>query len=174
MVAAMLVLTFIGLLLGTALGYAAKVFHIESDPLIEEVAQMMPGTHCGQCGFAGCHPAAEAIVKGDAAITCCPPGGKQLAEALAAKLGIDINLDEMADEPLFASINAADCTGCTRCYKVCPTDAIVGANKQIHRVITAACTGCKSCFNACPESCIEMIPEGATLDNWYWPKPQAA
>ncbi len=174
MVAAILVLTVMGLILGTALGYAAKLFHVEGDPLVEEVAQMMPGTHCGQCGYAGCNPAAEAIVSGEAAVNCCPPGGKSLAEALAEKLGIEINLDDMADQPHYANINAELCTGCMRCSKVCPTDAIVGANKQIHVVIAAACTGCKSCHKACPENCIDMAPERETLDNWAWPKPEAA
>ena len=106
MVAAILVLTVMGLVLGTALGYAAKLFHVEGDPLVEEVVQMMPGTHCGQCGYAGCSPAAEAIVSGEAAVNCCPPGGKSLAEALAEKLGIEINLDDMADQPHYANIHA--------------------------------------------------------------------
>lgn len=174
MISAIVVLTMMGLILGAALGFAAKLFHVEGDPLAEEISQLMPGTQCGQCGFAGCTPAAEAIASGAADVTCCPPGGKQLAETLAEKLNISIDLDAMSDIPLYAQINAAQCTGCTRCYKVCPTDAIMGANKQIHFVMSDACTGCRSCQNACPEDCIEMTPEQETLDNWYWPKPMSA
>ena len=174
MIGAILLLTLMGLILGTALGYAAKAFHVEGNPLVEEVSQMMPGTQCGQCGFAGCTPAAEAIVNGDAEVTCCPPGGTPLAASLAKKLGIDIKLDSLQEDLVFAHVNPALCTGCTRCYKVCPTDAIVGANKQIHTVINASCTGCRSCVEACPEKCIAMLPEQATLDTWYWPKPKAA
>lgn len=174
MLAAIIVLTTMGLLLGSILGIAAKVFHVDSDPLVEEITQLMPGTQCGQCGYAGCTPAAEAIACGDASVTCCPPGGKALASALAEKLGIEVNLDGMEDTPKYAHIQADLCTGCTRCYKVCPTDAIVGANKQIHAVITKACTGCRACVAACPENCIELCPEDETLDNWNWPKPQAA
>ncbi len=174
MLIAILVLTLMGFFLGSALGYAAKLFRVEGDPLVEEVTEIMPGTHCGQCGFAGCSQAAEAIVKRQAEVNCCPPGGKQLAETLANKLGIDIDLDDMIDVPLFAHIRTSDCTGCTRCYKACPTDAIVGANKQIHMVISAACTGCSSCQKACPENCIEMVPALDSLDNWFWPKPDAA
>lgn len=174
MVSAILVVTFMGLVLGASLGYAAKLFHVEGDPLVEEISQLMPGTQCGQCGFAGCTPAAEAVVSGKALVTLCPPGGKQLAETLAEKLNISIDLDAMSDVPVYARINAAQCTGCTRCFKVCPTDAIVGANKQIHVVMSNACTSCKSCQNACPEDCIEMLPETETLDTWHWPKPVAA
>jgi len=171
---AVAVLTIMGLALGWGLGFAGRIFHIDNDPLVEEIVAMMPGTHCGQCGFAGCSPAAEAIAHGEAEVTCCPPGGKPLAEALAEKLGIEIDLAGISDVPLYATIDRALCTGCMRCSKVCPTDAIVGANKQIHSVISAACTGCQSCQKACPENCIDMQPEAQTLDNWNWPKPKVA
>jgi electron transport complex protein RnfB len=174
MISAILILTTMGLILGALLGYAAKLFHVEGDPLVEEVSQLMPGTQCGQCGFAGCTPAAEAIVSGAASVTCCPPGGKQLAETLAGKLNVSIDLDAMNDAPVFAQINASQCTGCTRCFKVCPTDAIMGANKQIHVVMSDACTGCGSCHKACPENCIAMQPALETLDTWNWPKPISA
>ena len=174
MLSAIFVLTTMGLILGYLLGLAARIFHVDTDPVVEEITSMMPGTQCGQCGFAGCTPAAEAIAKGDAEVTCCPPGGRQLAAAIADKLGVDADLDSMSDVPLFAEINGASCTGCTRCYKVCPTDAILGANKQIHAVISNACTGCGKCVEACPEDCIELNPELDTLDNWHWPKPAAA
>jgi Na+-translocating ferredoxin:NAD+ oxidoreductase subunit B len=171
---AILVLTAMGLALGFMLGVAAKVFHVDSDPLLNEISALMPGTHCGQCGYAGCSQAAEAMLKGDVSLTCCPPGGKQLAETVADKLGISIDLGSMNDEVLLARINPAICTGCTRCYKACPTDAIIGANKQLHAVIMAACTGCKKCAMACPEKCIEMVPESRALESWQWPKPIAA
>lgn len=174
MISAILILTTMGLILGAALGYAAKLFHVEGDPLVDEVTQLMPGTQCGQCGFAGCTPAAEAIVSGSASVTCCPPGGKQLAETLSEKLNVSIDLDAMSDEVLYAQIDAGQCTGCTRCFKVCPTDAIVGANKQIHVVMSDACTGCKACEKACPENCIAMQPALETLDTWHWPKPMSA
>ncbi|MCG8609710.1 MAG: RnfABCDGE type electron transport complex subunit B [Pseudomonadales bacterium] len=174
MIQAILVLMIMGLILGLLLGLAAKLFHIDTDPLLDEITDLMPGTQCGQCGFPGCGPAAEAIVEGSASVTCCPPGGKPLAETLAKKLGVSVNLSEMSDEFLLAKINPEMCTGCTRCSKVCPTDAVIGANKQIHAVIMAACTGCKSCQQACPENCIEMVPESKALETWHWPKPEAA
>ena len=173
MLAAALVLALIGILMGYVLALAAKIFHVDGDPLAEEINEMLPGTQCGQCGFAGCTAAAQAIAEGDASVTCCPPGGKALAEKLAAKLSISINLDELEDEKRFATINAKQCIGCTRCLKVCPTDAIIGANKQIHRVIRKACTGCRKCEEACPEDCIKLIPNQSDADNWYWPKPAA-
>ncbi len=41
---------------------------------------------------------------------------------------------------------------------MCPTDAIVGANKFLHTVIAADCTGCEKCLPVCPTDCISMQP----------------
>lgn len=174
MISAVLVLTLMGLSLGYLLGLAARVFQVDTDPVVEEINAIMPGTHCGQCGFAGCGQAAEALASGEASVTCCPPGGRSLAEKVAEILDIEVDLSGMNSEPVFARINPSECTGCTRCFKVCPTDAIIGANKQIHAVINAACTGCESCQKACPENCIDMVPEDIVLETWHWPKPEAA
>ncbi|MBN0989720.1 RnfABCDGE type electron transport complex subunit B [Amphritea pacifica] len=165
------VLTSLGLMLGFILGYADKVFAVEEDPLIKDVESMLPGTHCGQCGFTGCGSAAEAMVNGQADVTCCPPGGQVLAKSLADKLGVTADLSNLTSVPLTASVEESLCTGCCRCFRVCPTDAIIGANKQLHYVFKEACTGCGKCVTACPENCIALHQEEQTLDNWHWPKP---
>lgn len=59
MVIAVAVLTLLGLALGLLLGFADKVFAVEENPLVKEVESMLPGTHCGQCGFPGCAGAAR-------------------------------------------------------------------------------------------------------------------
>lgn len=172
---ATLVLTFMGFFFGGALAIAAKRLSTgEEDPLLKEIEELLPGSQCGQCGFPGCKPAAEAIMNGSAELTCCPPGGRGLAENLAGLLNIDISSIGEAQGPLLASIDEAFCTGCTKCFKACPTDAIVGANKQIHVVIGKACTGCSKCRDVCPEDCISLQGEAITLDNWNWSKPMVA
>ena len=63
-----------------------------------------------------------------------------------------------------AVIDEARCIGCTLCIAACPVDAIVGAPKLMHTVITAACTGCELCVPPCPVDCIDMraiAPRGA-------------
>lgn len=175
MLAAIIILTVLGLTLGVLLGAASSYFAVETNPMEAEIEAMMPGSQCGQCGYPGCAPAAAALVNGEADVTLCPPGGRSLAEALAAKLGITADLSGMEDkEPTIARIREDLCIGCTKCFKRCPTDAIVGANKQIHSVISDACTGCEKCYEVCPTECIEMRPIPKTLQNWYWPKPAQA
>ena len=167
-----LILLTLGITLGAMLGVAGRVFKVEGNPLLEEVAGLMPGSQCGQCGYPGCTPAAEAIISGAAPVTACPPGGKALAEALGAKLGVSVDLSGVKDEgPMIAYVHENLCIGCTKCFKRCPTDAIVGGPKQIHAVFADACTGCKKCFDVCPTECIEMRPLTPNLQTWYWAKP---
>ena len=175
MLTAIASLTTLGLTLGAILGVAAKKLKVETNPLIDELSEMLPGTQCGQCGFTGCSQAAEALASGDASVTVCPPGGKSLAQELAQKLGITIDLSNIKEEePIFAKVREETCIGCTRCFKVCPTDAIVGAPKQIHAVIRSACTGCKACIDVCPTECLVAVPIQETLQTWHWPKPAIA
>jgi len=175
MIIAIFSLTLLGLVLGLGLGVADRIFKVEVNPFIAEVEAMMPGSNCGQCGFPGCSGAARAIVSGEAAVTCCPPGGKNLAAALAARLGVSLDLSQVKDDgPKIAVVAEELCIGCCRCSKVCPTDALLGAAKQIHNVLREACTGCSSCVEKCPTEALSMKPVPVTLQHWVWPKPMAA
>ena len=60
--------------------------------------------------------------------------------------------------PPVAWIDEPNCIGCALCLKVCPTDAIVGANAQLHTVIAGDCTGCEKCLPVCPTDCISLRP----------------
>lgn len=172
MISAIIIISLMGITMGTLLGIASKYLAVEGNPLQQEIEELLPGSQCGQCGFPGCTPAAEAIANSDAPVTMCPPGGKALAEALAEKLGVSVDLSDVEDtEPSVAYIHEKLCIGCTKCFKRCPTDAILGGPKQMHAIFADACTGCKKCFDVCPTNCIEMRPIEATLQTWYWPEP---
>jgi electron transport complex protein RnfB len=98
-----------------------------------------------------------------------------LAQALAAKLGVSPDMASVEDsEPLIARIDESLCIGCAHCAKECPTDAIVGASKQIHTVVRDACMGCGKCLAVCPTECLRLHPATVTLQTWRWPKPVLA
>lgn len=42
-----------------------------------------------------------------------------------------------------------DCTGCTKCARVCPTKAISGKVKERHVINQDLCTKCGACMDAC-------------------------
>ena len=129
--------------------------------LAERIDALLPQTQCRRCGFDGCRPYAEALARGESDLNRCPPGGREVIAQLAALLGRPaLPLDpECGQEgpPLVAWIDEPACIGCARCLDDCPTDAIVGARKRMHTVITADCTGCELCLPACPVDCIHMV-----------------
>jgi electron transport complex protein RnfB len=56
-----------------------------------------------------------------------------------------------------AVIDEQYCIGCTLCIQACPVDAILGASKVMHTVLSDDCTGCDLCVAPCPVDCIEMV-----------------
>lgn len=175
MLSAILVVAGIAVVLGALLGYAAIRFRVEGNPVVEEIDKILPQTQCGQCGFPGCRPYAEAIVEGAADINRCPPGGEANIQRLADLLGREFKpLSDEVGEPKprsVAFIDESRCIGCTLCIQACPVDAILGASKQMHTVIAAECTGCELCVAPCPVDCIRMEPIEEDLGNWRWRYP---
>lgn len=68
----------------------------------------------------------------------------------------------MSRTPHVVKIEEAHCIGCNKCVSVCPVDAIVGANKHMHSVLTDLCIGCDLCLPPCPVDCITLIPVSLT------------
>ena len=134
----------------------------------DAIDAVLPQTQCGQCGFSGCRPYAEAIAECRANINQCPPGGDEVIAELASLTGTPVlppnPVHGITAPPAVALINEATCIGCTLCIAACPVDAIVGARKLMHTVIAAECTGCALCIPPCPVDCIELKPTGASRD----------
>jgi len=177
MLSAILALTVLAVVFGLLLGFAAVRFKVEADPVVDQIDAILPQTQCGQCGYPGCRPYAEAIASGEADINQCPPGGEAGVQALADLLGRDpkpINPEHGEIKPkMVAVIDEQLCIGCTLCIQACPVDAILGAAKHMHTVIEAECTGCELCVPPCPVDCIAMVPVKTDIATWKWPYPQS-
>jgi electron transport complex protein RnfB len=174
MLTAILVMAGLALILGAVLGWAEIRFRVEEDPLVEKIDAVLPQTQCGQCGYPGCKPYAEAIASHEAEINRCPPGGEEGIKRLAELLGVEpIPFGEgMAPKPKsVAVIDENTCIGCTLCIQACPVDAIVGAAKQMHVIVADLCTGCELCLPPCPVDCISMQVVQVNINNWKWRYP---
>lgn len=130
--------------------------------LVQDIDARLPQTQCGQCGYAGCRPYAEAMAANAAPIHLCPPGGVTTLRNLGELLRIDSSPYEaqmlkQTSMPMAAVIREAECIGCTKCIQACPVDAIVGAAKFMHTILDQECTGCGLCIEPCPVDCIDLI-----------------
>lgn len=48
------------------------------------------------------------------------------------------------------------CTGCTACARVCPTKAVAGERKKVHKIDRQKCIKCGACFDACKFEAIKI------------------
>lgn len=141
----------------------------DAPDLVARIDALLPQTQCTRCGFSGCRPYAAAIADGAAQINQCPPGGSATIASLAtllAREALPLNPANGAEAPpSVAWIDESRCIGCARCLPPCPVDAIVGAAKFLHTVLTDRCTGCELCIAPCPVDCIEMRAAPAATRN---------
>ena len=178
MIEAIIIFIGLALLFGLLLGYAAIRFKVEGNPVSEQIDKILPQTQCGQCGYPGCKPYADALAAGEADVNLCVPGGTEVMILISEITGLEPKEMDAADDIVkikeTAFIDEDICIGCVLCIKACPVDAILGATKLMHTVIQSECTGCELCVPVCPVDCIEMRPPETTTANWKWPDPADA
>lgn len=129
---------------------------------VNDIDALLPQTQCGLCDYAGCRPYAKAILKQGERIDKCPPGGVSTLRALGELLQQDpepfvAQMQQKQKPTLLAVVREEECIGCTKCIQACPVDAIIGAAKVMHTVISDACTGCELCIPPCPVDCIDLV-----------------
>jgi electron transport complex protein RnfB len=145
--------------------------------ITDQIEDLLPQTQCTKCGFPTCRQYAEAIANGTN-FNQCPPGGQEGINKLAKLLGRPTqpaNTDHGRERSRpVAVIDEIHCIGCTLCIQACPVDAIIGAAKQMHTVISHLCTGCDLCVAPCPVDCITMVDVTGERTGWdAWSQAQA-
>lgn len=144
--------------------------------LCNQLDGVLPQTQCTKCGYPDCRSYAAAMADEGILPNRCPPGGaegiKRLSSILMASgrhLPLQLLLEPECgiERPRpVALIDPKTCIGCTLCIQACPVDAIVGASKQMHVVLTEWCTGCDLCVPPCPVDCISMVPVTDGRTGW--------
>jgi heterodisulfide reductase subunit A len=118
---------------------SADGWFIERHPKLDPVATMTEGVY-----IAGC-------VQGPKDI---PASVVQGAAAAARILG-KIQQKEIALEPIRATVNEEQCSGCRICNTLCPFNAILfHEDTMVSEVNPALCQGCGTCVAACPAGAI--------------------
>lgn len=179
-----LVILGIGLVCGSILAIASKVFYVYVDPLIEEVEGCFAGANCGGCGYTGCWAAATAVVAGKASPSICVAGGSDCAERVAAVLGVEVGTAEFplsenlcdgglraADRYLYDGVRSCraqnllygggkvcevGCLGLGDCVRSCLFDALFIGADGYAVVDEERCVGCGACESVCPHGIIRV------------------
>ncbi|MDI1324080.1 MAG: RnfABCDGE type electron transport complex subunit B [Algoriphagus sp.] len=184
---ALLSLGGLTLFLAVMLIVADKKLFVYEDPRIDEVEAMLPHANCGACGYPGCRPFAEALVKGEMLPGRCSVSSDDGRKAIAAYLGVDAGMEEKrvarlscaggsnvavvrAEYEGLSSCRGAalisgggkgcswGCLGHGDCEKVCDFDAISMNEFGIPIVDEAKCTACGDCVEVCPKDLFSLHP----------------
>lgn len=180
----------VGIFIGIFLSIAAKAFYVYTDPKETEVLEALPGNNCGGCGYPGCSGLASAIAKGEAPVTGCPVGGKNVADVIAEIMGVEAGdvqrmvayvkckgtCDKTTEDYDYTGVKDCrmaamvpgkgsktcnyGCLGLGACVKACTHDAIQILD-GVAVVNMEKCVGCGQCVSTCPMSVIEMVPYDA-------------
>ncbi|MGD9760944.1 MAG: (Fe-S)-binding protein [Candidatus Izemoplasmatales bacterium] len=72
-----IVLSGLGFILGLLINFVSKVFHVEEDPSIDEIVDLLPRYNCGACGHPGCKEMAIALLSKENKPADCKPIKKE-------------------------------------------------------------------------------------------------
>jgi len=185
--AAVLILGGVGFAFGGLIALANRKLKVWEDPRIDGTVDLLPGTNCGACGFAGCRAFAEGLVEGKAQPAGCTNMGEDAIADVAAYLGVeageatkrvarllcaggsDVALQRGTYHGLSTCAAAAavagggkgctwGCLGLADCAVACTFDAIVMNAQGLPVVIPAKCTACGDCVEACPKDLFTIMP----------------
>ena len=159
---AVIVLGVIGAFFAVVLYFVAQKFKVVEDPLIDEVAEVLPGANCGGCGKAGCRAFAEACVAQHSLEGLrCAPGGDAVAAKIAELLGCAVE----QGEPQVAVVRChpANCGENRRSnYDGLRSCAFAATVYTGENGCPFGCLGCGDCVAACQFDAIHMDAETGT------------
>lgn len=177
----------VGLTFGALIALAHRKLKVWEDPRIDAAVDLLPGTNCGACGFAGCRSFAEATITGGAVPAECTVMGPLEVEDFAAFLGVEAGeankrvarllcaggSDVAPQKAVYYGVESCaaavavsgggkgcvwGCVGLADCAVVCDFDAIHMTPHGLPLVEPDKCTACNECVVACPLDLFVLMP----------------
>lgn len=155
-ITAIVILGGIGVVCALLLYATAARFHVDEDPRIAEIEELLPGANCGGCGRNGCHDFACACASATSLDGLnCPGAGDEAMRRIAAIVG----LAPVAQKPMTAVIRcngSCEARPSTSTYDGASSCAIVNALYSGSTGCAYGCLGCGDCVSACRFGAIAM------------------
>lgn len=187
---ALAIIAGVALLMGGIIVLISKICHVEEDPRIAQVTELLAGANCGGCGYPGCGGFACALCEGKADVSACGPTSAENKAAICEILGMAAETGEptIAVVACAGGSNAVDkfayegycdcdnqilvaggpkactagCMGGGTCVTACPYGAIEIVD-GCAKVKPEECRSCGLCIKACPKNVITRIPQSASI-----------
>jgi len=86
---------FLSVSLALLLSISSVIFHVEEDPRLQDILDMLPNQNCGLCGNPGCKAMAESILIEESKLSQCKPGTAEMREEI--KEYLESNPDESGE-----------------------------------------------------------------------------
>lgn len=153
-----IMLSVLGLVAALILFFVAQKFKVVEDPRIDMVNEALPGANCGGCGYTGCRPFAEVLVKSESLEGLnCPVGGSDTMSQVAEILG----RQPVAVEPKVAVVrcngspeNAARTSNYDGAVSCRVAHSLYGGTTGCQY----GCLGCGDCVESCLFDAMYMDP----------------
>lgn len=182
---AILVMGGIAFLLALALIWSSRKFYVAENPLVDEIAALLPQANCGACGYPGCAGFAKVLVETQDSKMVCPVSTKEKLKEIGRLAGIEVserepmvavlhcrgtrsNVKTVSEYVGIKSCIAAhnlysgdklcmySCIGYGDCMKVCMFGAI-RVEDGIAVFDPEKCTGCGMCVKTCPRKVVSLV-----------------
>lgn len=158
---AILLMVVLGVAFSVFLGFANKRFHVETNPKIDEVEEVLPAVNCGGCGYPSCAAYAEAVAEKGEAIDLCVVGGAETTREIAHVMGVEVTDEDK--EKLVAVVfcqGDSEAAGFPGEFRGIPDCSAAVYSQDVAKRCKYGCIGLGSCVSSCPFDAIHMSETG--------------
>lgn len=153
-------------LFGVLLAFASKKLAVKKDKRVEDLEEILPGSNCGACGYAGCASYAKAMAEdetGELDITLCSPGGAQALEQLGSYLEREV--DSSIEKQVAFVMCRGNRTNASFDYEYHGLEDCNAVHMHFNgdKTCKFGCLGRESCIKVCPVDAIFKDKNGNIL-----------